>query len=560
MNIKFATALSRLGISIALAMGGQALAAPLSSAAQHDGAVEWSPALAVAEASIRVTGPGGFVFEKHFAGTRPVLPLLRSGKQLADGQYFFEIVWLKPLPESLAQALEKNKARVDGSAEGEALAAKLGQFSETESGTFRISGGSAIFPAQHGKEARLDRVHGATLKDQVIPDDLIVQGSLCVGFDCVNNESFGFDTIRLKENNLRIKFEDTSVGTFPSNDWQLTANDSASGGASKFSIEDITGAKVPFTVTAGAPTNSMFIDSTGRLGLKTSTPVLDVHVNTSNTPALRLEQNNSGGFTAQTWDIAGNEANFFVRDVTTGSKLPFRIRPGAPTSSIDIAASGRVGVGTASPSANLHVSGAANADVWIAMGPSGNGSGADGMNFGYAGSSFGAGTGFINAHSTAGNAGKMYFMTDATTRLLINNDGNIGIGTTTPAARLHTTGGVRFAGVTSCASGIVSNANGDLSCLVSSARFKNIVGELAPGKALANVMALRPHVGSYKDSPQETEHWFIAEEVAKIDPALVGTKDEAPYTVKLQAIIANLISVVQQQQRKIDALEKAVSK
>ncbi len=71
---------------------------------------------------------------------------------------------------------------------------------------------------------------------------------------------------------------------------------------------------------------------------------------------MRLEQNNSGGFTAQTWDVGGNEANFFVRDVTGGSRLPFRIRPGAPTSSIDISASGIVGVGTANPSHALHVS------------------------------------------------------------------------------------------------------------------------------------------------------------------------------------------------------------
>src|SRR6185436_7027490 len=88
-----------------------------------------------------------------------------------------------------------------------------------------------------------------------------------------------------------------------------------------------------------------------------STPVLDLHINTSNTPALRMEQNNSGGFTAQTWDIGANEANWFVRDVTGGSKLSFRIRPGAPTSSIDISADGDVGVGTGSPSTKLHVSG-----------------------------------------------------------------------------------------------------------------------------------------------------------------------------------------------------------
>ena len=73
------------------------------------------------------------------------------------------------------------------------------------------------------------------------------------------------------------------------------------------------------------------------------------------TPALRLEQNGTSGFTPQTWDIAGNEANFFVRSVTTGSQLPFRIRPGAPTSSIDISADGDVGFGTASPSQSLHI-------------------------------------------------------------------------------------------------------------------------------------------------------------------------------------------------------------
>jgi hypothetical protein len=199
---------------------------------------------------------------------------------------------------------------------------------------------------------------GKAAADVVFADDVIVQGSLCVGLDCVNNESFGFDTIRLKENNTRIKFDDTStLSGFPANDWQLTANDSASGGASKFSIDDVTGGKTPFTVTAGAATNSIFVDSTGRVGFRTSTPVLDLHVNTSNTPGLRLEQNNSGGFTAQTWDIAGNEANFFVRDVTGGSKLPFRIRPGAATSSIDINSSGNVGVGTASPGYKLHVAG-----------------------------------------------------------------------------------------------------------------------------------------------------------------------------------------------------------
>ncbi|WP_445150735.1 hypothetical protein [Baekduia sp. Peel2402] len=62
----------------------------------------------------------------------------------------------------------------------------------------------------------------------------------------------------------------------------------------------------------------------------------------NDTPGIRLAQGNGGGYTAQTWDVAGNEANFFIRDLTGGSKLPFRIRPGAPTSSIDIQTSGTV--------------------------------------------------------------------------------------------------------------------------------------------------------------------------------------------------------------------------
>ena len=97
-----------------------------------------------------------------------------------------------------------------------------------------------------------------------------------------------------------------------------------------------------FEVDAGAPANSLRVSSIGNIGVGTATPVLDIHTNTTDTPAMRLEQNNSGGFTAQTWDIGANESNFFVRDVTSGSTLPLRIRPGAPTSSLDISASGNV--------------------------------------------------------------------------------------------------------------------------------------------------------------------------------------------------------------------------
>jgi len=94
------------------------------------------------------------------------------------------------------------------------------------------------------KIALVAMLQTAIFSDQVILDDLIVDGSECVGYDCVQNEQFSFSTIKLKENNLRIEFTDTSgSSSFPSNDWQITINDSANGGEDYFSVDDITSGK-----------------------------------------------------------------------------------------------------------------------------------------------------------------------------------------------------------------------------------------------------------------------------------------------------------------------------
>ena len=72
--------------------------------------------------------------------------------------------------------------------------------------------------------------------DQIIMDDLIVSGAQCVGMDCVNNENFAADLLRLKENNLRIRFIDSDTLSEQDQGWEITANNSANGGASYFSL------------------------------------------------------------------------------------------------------------------------------------------------------------------------------------------------------------------------------------------------------------------------------------------------------------------------------------
>jgi hypothetical protein len=315
--------------------------------------------------SVQVVAPDGRIWQETFE-FQPIAEIdldMAFSSDLPDGQYSFEIrphaaSQTHQVPDEL-RGLETTSPAVPDVVTG-TVTVKAGVLvdpnqSEPISEVFKLS--ETASPSETDEE---------TIDDFVINDDLIVTGSACIGFDCVNGETFSFDTVKLKENNLRISFIDTStVSGFPAGDWQLRANDSASGGADHFSIDWLgTGANTgnspvstPFRVDGNAPTNALRVSSAGRVGLRTANPVLDLHIATNNTPGIRYEQTAAGGFSPQTWDIAGNEANFFIRDVTNGSRLPFRIRPGAPTSSIDIASSGNVGFGTASPSAAIHMKG-----------------------------------------------------------------------------------------------------------------------------------------------------------------------------------------------------------
>ena len=195
----------------------------------------------------------------------------------------------------------------------------------------------------------------AASADQVFNDDVIVDGSLCVGFDCANGENFGFDTLRLKENNTRIAFVDTSTtGGFPSEDWELTANDSANGGRNMFAIQNTSLGREMFTIVSPTQTHALYLTG-NKVGLGTNTPAVELHIADGDSPTVRLEQDGSSGFTPQTWDLAGNEANFFVRDVTNGSQLPLRIFPGADSNSLTIAADNDIGIGAQNADASLEV-------------------------------------------------------------------------------------------------------------------------------------------------------------------------------------------------------------
>ncbi|GAA4276688.1 T9SS type A sorting domain-containing protein [Aquimarina mytili] len=194
-----------------------------------------------------------------------------------------------------------------------------------------------------------------TVFSQLFTTDVIVQGSMQIGGNAQNGHSFGFDTFVMSEDNLRMYFDDTSgSASFPSNDWRFTFNDSSNGGDNYFAVDDATGNKTPFRIDAGAPNNAFRIADNGNIGIGTNSPGgIELNILDNDTPTIRLGQN--GGFGTQAWDVAGNEANFFVRDVTNGSKLPFRIQPKTPQNTLTLRASGTVGIGTWGPNSNASI-------------------------------------------------------------------------------------------------------------------------------------------------------------------------------------------------------------
>jgi hypothetical protein len=551
------------------------------------GSVRWDIQAPNSGGTVQVSFPDGRSIKKGFrAGSSAEINLTdKQVESLPDGTYNYELRLTPVLTGAQKEAIMKARGSEDDPEAERNLRKRPATPSLVQTGSFAVVNGSLVGPGgiegertgsnsakpqtlapaarpmtTSGNTITRLRNHrfslGAPMFDFVIADDLIVQGSACVGLDCVDGESFGFDTIRMKENNTRLQFDDTSTSAgFPSNNWQIRANSSASGGGNFLAFVDQgttgnseTGTLV-FEVDAGAPANSLRVSSSGKVGIKTGSPVLDVHVTSTDTPAIRQEQTNGGGFTAQTWDIGANEANWFVRDVTSGSRLPFRIRPGAPTSSIDISATGNVGVGTASPAVKLDVEGSGGEQLRVA-GPTNP--------FMTVKDNAGV-TGFFQAASGAnavliGSSTNhaFIFQTGGTERMQITSGGNVGIGTSSPDQKLSVSGDAdKSAGGTSW--GVFSDE-----------RLKDIKGGYTRG--LHAVMGLRPVRFSYKKDnalalPSNSENiGFSAQELQKVVPEAVTKNANGYLTMHSDPILWAMVNAIQEQQREIASLKAQVQK
>jgi hypothetical protein len=475
--------------------------------------ISWQPLGSVEGFVLTVSRPDGQVIQKEFEGAHPSFSLFDDGGPAPDGQYNYELQAIPILDPEVRDAMRAARNSGDLSTleklQKEHLPKTL-----VQSGSFRVSGGALVLPTE-AEELPLAMGTASSpdpTQDILHYDDVIITGSLCVGFDCADGESFGFDTGIFKEHNLRLYFNDTSyTASYPTNSWRITINDSTNGGASYFSIDDVDDGTSIFKIEAGAPSNSLYVEDYGRVGLGTSTPVVEMHIKDSDTPTVRLEQDSSGGWTAQTFDVGSNESNFFIRDATNGSKLPFRIQPSTPSSTLCLKSDGRVGVGTWSPGYAMELEKTGENAAFVAERTDGA-------------------TNYINATASFGNFGTvtshpLRLVAGGLWKMKINTDGT-----------LEMSDGGSY-------NGTWNNA--------SSRKYKENIESLETRKAFEAVKELRPVRYHYK-SQQDERLGFIAEEV----PDLVAMDDRK--SLSTMDIVAALTKVVQEQMNVMEAQQRVI--
>ena len=156
--------------------------------------------------------------------------------------------------------------------------------------------------------------------------------------------------------------------------------------------------------------------SSGNVGIGTSAPNYLLHVKDA-TPSIVLERNGS-----VKWEWRIDNVGKYVLENATDSKEPFRIERNAPTSSFFIKGDGFVGIGTNNPEERLQIEESTNGkDVALRL-----------------------------RALTDGGSGRSWYITGdpdvrslhlgeeaSSSDLTIDVDGNIGLGTSVPTARLH---------------------------------------------------------------------------------------------------------------------------
>jgi len=174
----------------------------------------------------------------------------------------------------------------------------------------------------------------------------------------------------------------------------------------------------------GGWSESMRITNTGNVGIGTASPLAN------------LDVSNTAGTTYQQWSYdnpGANDYNLTLSETVTAGNVRFcfnQRNAGTTYSDVLVFNQGQIGIGTDSPTQKLH-SYITTGDIYNLI--------ETGSNVSTAGSRYksSAQEYFAGLQYSTTNAYQIYDITNSLTRLTILNDGNVGIGTVAPTAKLQ---------------------------------------------------------------------------------------------------------------------------
>lgn len=298
----------------------------------------------------------------------------------------------------------------------------------------------------------------------------------------------------------------------------------------------------------------------GNVGIGTTAPVSKLNVTDGVAPytagtgellQLKRGTTNSAASGATALTI-GNASNIF-RIVYGGTSDRLGFVDGGNLEAVSILNGGNVGIGTLTPAKQLHVEGEAYVSGKFGVGSY---TGGNAQALIYQNSSSGAaGDAALLVRQDGSNPIALFQGVSGTELVRIASTGNVGIGTATPAGRLHVSGGVYFQGLAGGSSGYylcqdsgTNQITRGGSCSLSDIRLKRDIVPLS--NALNAISTLRGVSFNWSNpsraSADGPQIGLIAQDVEKVYPQAVVNNEDGTKGLNYDALMGPMVEAIKE--------------